>query len=113
MTIKAEPYTHDPLYSATTGGRTYTEEEPREYEKIYKNTTGKPKADTLLPCPFCGGKARYIYTEPYGRIIPAGWIECTKCCCRTAEVPNKDMSLEGQIAVREVVTRDWNRRAEK
>ena len=33
--------------------RIYTEEEPREYEKIYKNTTGKVKADKLKPCPFC------------------------------------------------------------
>ena len=37
MTIKAEPYTHDPLYSDST----YIPEEKREYEKMYEATTGK------------------------------------------------------------------------
>ena len=43
MTIKAEPYTHDPLYS----DRTYPEEK-REYEKMYEATTGKVSHKILI-----------------------------------------------------------------
>ena len=101
MTIKAEPYTHDPLYSATTDGRTYTEEEPRAYEKIYKNTTGKPKADTLLPCPFCGGKPHINTNTGWGN---AAVIECRGC---GAEFECFEPTTERSV---KLATEKWNRR---
>ena len=57
MRIKAEPYTHDPLYS----DRTYIPEEKREYEKMYEATTGGNFVDDVeqlirknyKECPYC------------------------------------------------------------
>lgn len=57
MTIKAEPYTHDPSYSATT----YTGDNPRPYEKMYRSTTG-------------GG-----FVEDVERIITKNYRECPYC----------------------------------
>jgi len=33
---------------------------------------------TLLPCPFCGGKARWMYLKPIG------WVMCKKCGASSA-----------------------------
>jgi len=29
--------------------------------------------DSLKKCPFCGGKAKYVYS------MPLNYVECTKC----------------------------------
>ncbi len=56
----------------------------------------------LKPCPFCGGKAKYIYRMPYNAVI------CTKC-----KVSGKTIvdSYEQQDGIAEAI-KTWNRRAE-
>ncbi len=46
---------------------------------------------TLLPCPFCGGKARWRYRKPIG------WVMCKKCGASSAtlEVLEKYFRKEG------------------
>ena len=60
---------------------------------------GKPK---LLPCPFCKGEAKRLYTE-YGNStvsLMGYFVECQKCHVRTDEYDTEAEAIEA-----------WNKRA--
>lgn len=78
----------------------------------------------LKPCPFCGGKAKYLfksYVEKKFELCLCGWdfgICCTKCNVRTPKSDYKlivTLSDDGQISLIEdercEAINAWNRRA--
>ena len=56
----------------------------------------------LLPCPFCGGKARWRYQKPIG------WVMCKECGASSAALSDKYEEADCQ---QEAITA-WNRRTE-
>ncbi len=62
----------------------------------------------LLPCPFCGGKAK-IYME-HKKIGLTLWGECTECSAKTDGYRPKD-DLESFEECKELAIAAWNRRA--
>lgn len=62
----------------------------------------KPKKAELKPCPFCGGKARLVYAQPYNA------VQCTKCKVFGKTIVDAYEQRDGQIDAIEA----WNRRAE-
>ena len=58
---------------------------------------------TLLPCPFCGGKARWMYRKPIG------WVMCKKCGASSAAF--SDNYEEADCKQEAIAT--WNRRTGK
>lgn len=76
--------------------------------------------DELKPCPFCGGKAKFLVKCHSERVISRGWnfgIYCTKCDVTS---PKTDYNLEvqldssGEIKIsvdeRPLAIEAWNRR---
>lgn len=59
--------------------------------------------DKLKPCPFCGGKAKYIYRMPYNA------VQCTKCRVVGKMIVD---SYEQQDGKQEVI-KAWNSRITK
>ena len=59
-------------------------------------------SNTLLPCPFCGGKARWMYLKPIG------WVMCKKCGASSAELSDNYEEADCQ---QEAIAA-WNRRAD-
>ena len=57
---------------------------------------------TLLPCPFCGGKARWRYRKPIG------WVMCKKCGASSAALSDNYEEADCQ---QEAIAA-WNRRAD-
>jgi len=45
---------------------------------------------TLLPCPFCGGKARWMYRKPIG------WVMCKKCGASSATLSDNHEEADCQ-----------------
>lgn len=62
-------------------------------------------SETLLkPCPFCGGKARYIFRQ-FDIFTNAVEVRCFKCGCRTELIkPSCDYTA------RDVAAERWNKR---
>ena len=58
---------------------------------------------TLLPCPFCGGKARWMYRKPIG------WVMCKKCGASSATLSDNYEEADCQ---QEAIAA-WNSRAGK
>lgn len=58
--------------------------------------------DSLKKCPFCGGKARYVYS------MPLNYVECTKCKALGAIIVDAYEQRDGK---KEAVDA-WNRRAD-
>ena len=58
--------------------------------------------DNLRKCPFCGGKARYVYS------MPLNYVECTKCKALGATIVDAYEQRDGKKEAVEV----WNRRAD-
>lgn len=58
------------------------------------------KDETLLPCPFCGGKAEFDYDDD-----GLNWISCSKCGIST------DTAYHTDVDARETLRDVWNRRA--
>ena len=56
----------------------------------------------LKPCPFCGGKAKYIYRMPYNV------VKCTKCKVFGKTIVDSYEQQDGKAEAIEA----WNRRAE-
>ena len=56
----------------------------------------------LKPCPFCGGKARWMYRKPIG------WIMCKKCGASSATL--SDNYEEADCQQEAIVA--WNRRVD-
>ena len=75
---------------------------------------------TMLPCPFCGGRAVYHTTSTTSSGNIRGWqfgIKCTKCNIGTPKMAyrlNVDFMKDGSIRVcddeREGALRTWNTR---
>ena len=62
--------------------------------------------DELKPCPFCGGKARFVDNgEPNGSKYYFADVICTNQVCRGCSSYLESKTKEQAIAV-------WNRRAE-
>ena len=63
----------------------------------------------LLPCPFCGGEAKFVKTSDEivpGRVELVAWnVKCSRCFA--SPLPN---NYEGS---KEAVAERWNRRAER
>lgn len=59
--------------------------------------------DNLKPCPFCGGKARYIYREPFNL------VRCERCKALGGLAVDL---YEHQDGKKESIE-SWNRRTEK
>jgi len=57
----------------------------------------------LLPCPFCGGKARWMYLKPIG------WVMCKKCGASSAALSDNYEEADCQ---QEAIAA-WNRRTGK
>ena len=60
-------------------------------------------ASELKPCPFCGGKAKYVYQMPYNA------VKCTKCKVFGKTIVD---SYEQQDGKQEAIEA-WNNRAVK
>lgn len=58
------------------------------------------KDETLLPCPFCGGKAEFDYDDD-----GINWISCSTCGVST------DTAYHTDVDARETLRDVWNRRA--
>jgi hypothetical protein len=58
---------------------------------------------TLLPCPFCGGKARWMYLKPIGRVM------CKKCGASSAALSDNYEEADCQ---QEAIAA-WNSRTSK
>ena len=56
----------------------------------------------LKPCPFCGGKATYVYHMPYNAVA------CKKCKATTRVFTDYYEQQDGKAEAIEA----WNRRAE-
>jgi len=56
----------------------------------------------LLPCPFCGGEARWRYRKPIG------WVMCKKCGASSATLSDKYEEADCQ---QEAIAA-WNRRVD-
>ena len=56
----------------------------------------------LLPCPFCGGKARWRYQKPIG------WVMCKECGASSAALSDNYEEADCQ---QEAIAA-WNRRAD-
>lgn len=56
----------------------------------------------LKPCPFCGGKARLVYSMPYNA------VQCTKCKTWGNTIVDSYEQADGKSEAIEA----WNRRAE-
>ena len=56
----------------------------------------------LKPCPFCGGKAKYIYSMPYNA------VKCTKCKVFGKTIVDSYEQQDGKAEAIEA----WTRRAE-
>ena len=59
-------------------------------------------SNTLLPCPFCGGKARWRYRKPIG------WVMCKKCGASSATLSDNYEEADCQ---QEAIAA-WNRRVD-
>lgn len=63
----------------------------------------------LLPCPFCGGEAKFVKTSDEivpGRVELVAWnVKCSRCFA--SPLPN---NYEGS---KEAAAKRWNRRAER
>ena len=64
-------------------------------------------AETLEPCPFCGGEASigrrdYFFEDSNEYAMSAHYVECSTCYVRTIEYKSKDGAADA-----------WNRRAER
>ena len=59
-------------------------------------------ATELKPCPFCGGKAKYVYSIPYNA------VQCKKCKTFGKTVVDSYEQQDGKVEAIEA----WNRRAE-
>lgn len=55
----------------------------------------------LRKCPFCGGKARYVYS------MPLNYVECTKCKALGATIVDAYEQRDGKKEAVEA----WNHRA--
>ena len=55
----------------------------------------------LKPCPFCGGKASYVYSEPYNA------VKCRKCKTWGKTVVDRYEQQDGKAKA----IKAWNRRA--
>ena len=56
----------------------------------------------LKPCPFCGGKAKFIYSMPYNA------VKCTKCKVFGKTIVDSYEQQDGKAEAIEA----WNNRAE-
>lgn len=56
--------------------------------------------EKLKPCPFCGGKAKYIYQMPYNA------VQCTKCKVFEKTIFDRYEQQDGK----EAAIKAWNRR---
>lgn len=54
----------------------------------------------LKPCPFCGGKAKYIYSMPYNA------VKCTKCNAWGKTISDSYEQQDGRAKA----IKAWNRR---
>ena len=54
----------------------------------------------LKPCPFCGGKAKYVYAMPYNA------VKCTKCKTFGKIIVDSYEQMDGKAEAIEA----WNRR---
>jgi len=59
----------------------------------------------LLPCPFCGGKARLREDWAY-----FGYVECTRCSARVAKTISYKMLTASE---KKELAKRWNRRSAK
>ena len=76
--------------------------------------------DELKPCPFCGGKAKFLVNCYHERGITRGWqfaIYCTQCDITTAKTNyevevqlNADGVIETITDERDKAIEVWNRR---
>ena len=57
--------------------------------------------EKLKPCPFCGGKAKYIYSMPYNA------VQCTKCKVFGKTIVDSYEQADGKTEAIEA----WNDRA--
>lgn len=49
----------------------------------------------LLPCPFCGGKAKMFKSYEYSDNFPVYWVECEDIlCCGSAQMAHKISTSE-------------------
>lgn len=60
----------------------------------------KPKKAKLKPCPFCGGKARLIYSMPFNA------VHCTKCKVFGKTIVDSYEQRDGKAEA----IKAWNRR---
>lgn len=70
-------------------------EQKQEQEKSVKMAE-------LKPCPFCGGKAKYVYQMPYNA------VKCTKCKVFGKTIVDSYEQQDGKAEAIEA----WNRRTE-
>ena len=56
----------------------------------------------LKPCPFCGGKAKYVYA------MPCNAVKCTKCKMFGKTIVDRYEQQDGKAEA----IKAWNRRAE-
>ena len=56
--------------------------------------------DSLKKCPFCGGKARYVYS------MPLNYVECTKCKALGATIVDTYEQRDGKKEAADA----WNHR---
>ena len=62
--------------------------------------------EELLPCPFCGGKARIIVIEEGDRSI----VTCTTSYCRFSRYGFNNGDTDERV--KQMLTIAWNRRAD-
>lgn len=55
----------------------------------------------LKPCPFCGGKAKFVELDATPNEEPRGYVRCVEWCCEQSRKMNKTIAIE-----------EWNWRAE-
>ena len=54
----------------------------------------------LKPCPFCGGKAKFVITSMPLNGTQKGYFQCENLCCEQCHLKSIDDAAD-----------DWNRRA--
>ena len=62
-------------------------------------------SDELLPCPFCGFKAKLFSSYWEGADVYSYWIECTNRDCLLPEMSTQEFDTQKQV------TEAWNTRS--